>query len=503
GDSLDFPTGVPIALRNTVNDFVGANFTSITIDDVDYAFGFATSAAANAVTLGSASSPGTLIVNSNGAGTTGTGGVIGFNINFGGTTGNEQFFLNQFGSLMTLTGQLSGPSGVVMTKLGPGTLVLGGDNTNLQGAINVSQGTLRVTSYQVMLNLTGATSGTTAFTITAGAATTAPITFLDSATGATNIQAALNALGTIGGVGGTATVTWVSPGVFSMVFGGTLIGQGIPTLSATITTAPGTIALSSLGTGLGTTSSDTTVQTNAQLQIGMPANTTFSENLILNGPGITNDGALLNISSTTSTVTWAGNLRMDSDVTIGVAQVGFTAGPLTINGVISDLGVRSLTKEGPGTLTLEPFGNLLGNTYRGTTTVNGGILAIGHPFALGTGGTTANATTVNHSLTESGTLELAFSNNPQVLIDPQYYNYGVLQTLTLTGATIGSTQITLSAGNAFAAPITYTGVAATDQANIAAALTSLSTIGGVGGTATVTQVSPGVFNVLFGGGLAG
>src|SRR5581483_8101212 len=103
----------------------------------------------------------------------------------------------------------------------------------------------------------------------------------------------------------------------------------------------------------------------------------------------------------------------------------------------------------------------------------------------------------------SGTLELAFSNNPQVLIDPQYYNYGVLQTLTLTGATIGSTQITLSAGNAFAAPITYTGVAATDQANIAAALTSLSTIGGVGGTATVTQVSPGVFNVLFGGGLAG
>src|SRR6202043_2304827 len=101
---------------------------------------------------------------------------------------------------------------------------------------------------------------------------------------------------------------------------------------------------------------------------------------------------------------------------------GATAGILTITGQVNDLGAgHNLTKEGPGEIFLDPLNSLAGNGYRGNTTINGGILAIGHPFALGVG-SPSFMTTVNSNIPESGTLALQYVPNPLLQIAPQYLN---------------------------------------------------------------------------------
>ena len=111
------------------------------------------------------------------------------------------------------------------------------------------------------------------------------------------------------------------------------------------------------------------------------------------------------------------------------------------------------------------------NTYRGTTYVNQGVLVVANSQALGGTG------------------------NAEV------------QTVTLSGATAGTTKFTLTFNGQTTTQITYSGVAATDAAAIQSALNALSTIGGsssVGGVATVTPgASAGVFTVTFGGTLKG
>jgi autotransporter-associated beta strand protein len=164
---------------------------------------------------------------------------------------------------------------------------------------------------------------------------------------------------------------------------------------------------------LGATSAGTTVGQNSQLQI-KNVGSAINEALTLNGPGATNDGALLDA---TGNATWAGAVTLDADTTFGTAA-GTT---LTITGQVSDLGAgHNLTKEGAGTLYLDPLGVTAGNTYRGTTTINAGVLAIGHPFALGAGGTAASGTVVNATNNKSGALALKFTNDPNLKIDAQY-----------------------------------------------------------------------------------
>ena len=83
------------------------------------------------------------------------------------------------------------------------------------------------------LALNGATAGTTTFTLTFDGVNTASegaqgtITYTGTAADATKIQTALNALSTIDGgadAGGTATVVQVSPGVWAITLGGSLVG---------------------------------------------------------------------------------------------------------------------------------------------------------------------------------------------------------------------------------------------------------------------------------------
>ena len=93
----------------------------------------------------------------------------------------------------------------------------------------------------------GATSGT--FTLTFSKQTTVPIAY--DATAAT-VQSDLDALSSIGGVGGSVTVTGGPPGSepYVVTFGGSLAGKNV---DDSMTGEPMTVGVSSLGTAVGST----------------------------------------------------------------------------------------------------------------------------------------------------------------------------------------------------------------------------------------------------------
>ncbi len=163
--------------------------------------------------------------------------------------------LNTF--VITLGGSLSGfyqPNIIVTIASGPGTatqtlvsqgsggtVVANGAALQLEGNITVAGEPLQVQGTGLAetqsLNLSGATPGTTNFDLTFNKATTAILTYTGTSADAANIQAALDALSTIGGLTpnpGSVTVTQVQPGLFTLTFGGSLASASQPPLSITI-----------------------------------------------------------------------------------------------------------------------------------------------------------------------------------------------------------------------------------------------------------------------------
>jgi fibronectin-binding autotransporter adhesin len=174
---------------------------------------------------------------------------------------------------------------------------------------------------------------------------------------------------------------------------------------------------------LGSTIGSTTVQANAQLQLGV-GGLSVGEFLNLNGRGARSDGALLNAVGNSA---WTGTVSMDSDSTIGANSTTdpvtgvVTPTVLTISGLVTDTGTgHNLTKEGSGQVI---FARVGGNTYRGQTIVNNGVLTIEDPLSLGAGadstkpqsGTPLSGTIVNSNSGSgnAGTLQLQFASlNP-------------------------------------------------------------------------------------------
>ncbi|MCS7272484.1 MAG: autotransporter-associated beta strand repeat-containing protein, partial [Gemmataceae bacterium] len=206
----------------------------------------------------------------------------------------------------------------------------------------------------------------------------------------------------------TAVLTKLGPGNL------TLSGSNVSYL-APIDIQSGRLIITNVN-ALGATTAPTIVNTNAQLQIRNIPNP-INEPLIINGFGPSNDGALYNAVGNS---VWAGTITLDSNSSIGVA--GGTT--LNVTGLVTDTGAgRDLTKVGPGQLIFSRTG---GNTYRGTTTINNGILTIRDPQSLGAGsifgapqsGTPQARTIVNYNpiTNEAGTLQLEFvpftSTNP-------------------------------------------------------------------------------------------
>lgn len=257
-------------------------------------------------------------------------------------------------------------------------------------------------------------------------------------------------------------------------------------------------------TGLGATVTDTTnrVTVSSGAALELQSGITFGSyntnlnnmNITLSGTGISNGGALRNISENNyinGLVRLDGATRINSDANLlslngndgtphpnpgspefssnrinsnaiqGTNQnITFGgAGNTTIYGII-DIGSGTLTKDGTGRLSL--FAN---NTYTGTTTISAGIVEIHHSNALGT---TASGTTV--------------ANGAALHLADKTLTVGA-EALTLNGTGItGSGALRhLGGNNSFAGPITLA-----SNSSINSAAGNLTLTGGVTGTNNLT-----------------
>jgi len=184
---------------------------------------------------------------------------------------------------------------------------------------------------------------------------------------------------------------------------GTLILNAANTFSGQTTVSSGILNVQH-NSALGTTVNGTTVNSGAVLQL-QGSLTIPAEPLTLSGTGISNSGALQNVSGNND---FGGQLSLNAATRInsdsgtltfsnGGAVLGFTnpvtfggAGNITFAGVVSAT-VASLTKDGTGVLNLTAA-----NLYTGGTTVNGGTLLVNNSTdsATGTGAVNVNATGV-------------------------------------------------------------------------------------------------------------
>lgn len=217
--------------------------------------------------------------------------------------------------------------------------------------------------------------------------TDADLLTLNGAITATNQNLAVGGNGntTINGAIGTGTGTLTKDGNGTLTLTGNSTYNGTTTINAGVVNIRSDSALGSTGTG-------TTVANNAALQLQNNI-TVGNESLSLTGTGVSNDGAMRNISGNNTwggTVTVAtGGARINSDAdTLTLAgnitsanqnlTVGGT-GNTTVGGVIG-LGTGTLTKDGSGTLLLNGA-----NTYTGATTVNDGTLRLGNNEVIDNG----------------------------------------------------------------------------------------------------------------------
>jgi autotransporter-associated beta strand protein len=286
-------------------------------------------------------------------------------------------------------------------------------------------------------------------------------------------------------------------GIISGTGGLTKSGSGTLTLfglnsytGATIVSA-GVLNLRT-ATGVGTTAAGTTVNSGAALQL-QGGIVVGNETLTLDGTGISNDGALRNISGNNS---WAGNITINSttrinsdsgtltlDVASGNAITGSNdnlqvggVGNVTINDIIA-LGSGALTKDGTGTLTLNAA-----NTYTGTTTVNAGVLNIGNSNGLGT---TAAGTTVANGAT------LQLQGN--IVVGLETLNIRGTGASGQTGALVN-----VSGTNSYGGLLTLAGATTLSSNSGTLNLTNIGTITGATFGLTITGAGNGSISSIIG-----
>lgn len=299
----------------------------------------------------------------------------------------------------------NGAGAIKLVKTGSGTLGLAGSNT-LSGSVEVSAGTLALTgslpsSTATVADGAGVAGEGSFSSLTLGASSGASLVADPATPGALNVSGALE-------VKGNTTV--------SLVGGYT---SGVP------------FKLISFGSKAGTWDATNFTLANAASFRGTPA---FTQNandvsLTLSGANLkwnnaagnlrwnTNTAANFHDGTSNSTFFWGDKVTFDD--TPGAAQAILIDGAqqpasMTVNsqydysfasGTSGSLaGGMSLVKAGSGTLTIST-----GNSFLGSTTVNGGTLAIGSDAALGTAPITP---TPAHLAINGGTLRWTANFNP-------------------------------------------------------------------------------------------
>jgi autotransporter-associated beta strand protein len=120
-------------------------------------------------------------------------------------------------------------------------------------------------------------------------------------------------------------------------------------------------------------------------------------------------------------------------------------------------GIATLTKSGTGQLTITNA-----NTYTGGTTLNAGIINLGHNSALGTGRLTVNGGTIRSDSPTARTLSVATTVNGNYTLQAETGTYGdLVLSGVISGAgsltKIGSGVLDLTAGNTFTGGFNHNG----------------------------------------------
>ncbi|MDP2802551.1 MAG: autotransporter-associated beta strand repeat-containing protein [Phreatobacter sp.] len=326
---------------------------------------------------------GNLIVG--GAGAAEASGTVTGAVNLSAASGKLTF--NTTNALF-LSQVISG-AGSVEQKGPATTITLTGANT-YSGATTISAGTLEVQNG----NAIGNSSAVTVFS--GGRLVVTASETIGSLAGPGSVLLANNSTLTTGGnnattdFGGTISETG-GIGNLTKIGTGTLVLHTGNTYSGTTTVSVGVLQIEE-DSALGTTAGGTTVTGGAALQlIASSIADPIGEALTLNGTGISNGGALRNLSGTH---TWTGGITLGSETRINsdTFTLSLNGGITGTNqnlilgaGINSTIAVNSAITTGSGTLTKDGTGTvILGgvNTYTGTTTVNDGDLFLRNGNAI-------------------------------------------------------------------------------------------------------------------------
>ena len=337
------------------------------------------------------------------------------------TLGAQRVIIDTNSEAVTFATGLAG-AGTVLTKLGAGTLTLGGANT-YTGDTYAFGGTLEVATGGSITSTTGnLLVGAGTFSVSGGAVSVANVTAnggnVAVSSGTLNASAVLTLGDDTFGAPNTSTMTVDGGSVTagSTVLGSTASSSGTLIVSGGSFTSTGDLTVGVNGSGL------LQADTAGTIAVGGTLTTAAGSTIDIRSGGTLRIG----LGGTSGTLI--------GDLTLGGGTLVFNrSNASTYGGTIDGLG--AVTKAGAGTLTFTGA-----NTYGGPTTISTGTLQIGDGSTTGSisGDVVNNAT-------------LAFNRSDAISYGGAITGSGSLvqagtDTLTLTGASNYSGSTTVAAG---------------------------------------------------------